>query len=106
MTGACLRVRGGGIEPPWLLTASTSTAEISPNIENYWGVERQKAPECSQKRRIVAACRHNSEGRLLAITELLRAMADEWDRGNDLWVLFARLLHLSELVRAHGQGSK
>jgi hypothetical protein len=54
-------VRGGGIEPPWLLTASTSTRQSPPDFNDLAELERQGTSESVPKRHILATCSQNSE---------------------------------------------
>ena len=98
-SGAPSLVRGGGIEPPWLLTASTSTAKTRLDSENSWGEERQETPFGGQKRPILAAGGQNSGQRIEVITQALEVTVSEWRCREDRWILFARLAHLMRLVR-------
>jgi hypothetical protein len=54
-------VRGGGLEPPWLLTASTSTRRNGPDSNDLEELERQETSESVSKRHILATCSQNSE---------------------------------------------
>jgi hypothetical protein len=54
-------VRGGGLEPPWLLTASTSSRHDGHDSNDLAGLERQETSESVPKRPILATCSQNSE---------------------------------------------
>jgi len=47
-------VRGGGLEPPWLLTASTSTRPDGQDSNDLAGLERQETSENVPERHILA----------------------------------------------------
>ena len=50
-----------GIEPPWLLTASTSTRQSPHDSNNLAELERQGTSESVPKRHILATCSQNAE---------------------------------------------
>jgi hypothetical protein len=54
-------VRGRGLEPLWLLTASTSTRNDGPDSNDLAELERQETSEGVPKRPILATCSQNSE---------------------------------------------
>jgi hypothetical protein len=54
-------VRRGGLEPPWLLTASTSTRQGPPDSNDLAELERQGTSESVRKRPILATCSQNFE---------------------------------------------
>jgi len=86
-------VRGGGIEPPWLLTASTSSEAERLNTEDSTGVERQDTPESALKRPIPVTCDRNS-GAGDRVAEQLAAVLDQWRRHRDHRQLRRALLGL------------
>jgi hypothetical protein len=55
-------VRGRGLEPRWLLTASTSSGAGPSNPKDFDGLERQEAPEGGPERRIPVTFDRNSGG--------------------------------------------
>jgi hypothetical protein len=54
-------VRGRGLEPLWLLTASTSTRNDAPDSNDLAELRRQETSESVPKRPILATCSQNSE---------------------------------------------
>jgi hypothetical protein len=55
-------VLGRGLEPRWLLTASTSSARAPSNPKDSVGLERQEATESGPERQIPVTCERNSGG--------------------------------------------
>jgi hypothetical protein len=80
MIRGLLPVRGGGIEPPWLLTASTSSEDSPSKDAISRGCERQETAESGRERRISAARSQNPEQADEAITEVLREAFEGWQR--------------------------
>ena len=96
-------LRGGGLEPPWLLTASTSNGIEGARPKDFAALERQQTSESGQKRLILAELGQNSVHRLeevrAAVTRALCAAAQRWDSGceaRELRVHLDRLLALLE----------
>jgi hypothetical protein len=57
-------VRGRGLEPRWLLTASTSKEGDPASPKDFARLERQKTSRTASERRIPVACDQNpGEGR-------------------------------------------
>jgi hypothetical protein len=54
-------VRRGGLEPPWLLTASTSIHNNPNDSNDFEELERQETSESVPERPILATCSQNSE---------------------------------------------
>jgi hypothetical protein len=84
-------VRGGGIEPPWLLTASTSTHAGASNDAISRGCERQATPEDGPARPVSAACSQNPPADEETIHRLLVAAVEGWVRQRDHDALRAAL---------------
>jgi hypothetical protein len=83
MIRGLLPVRGGGIEPPWLLTASTSNGDRARDDVISRGYDRQETAANGRERRISAACSQNDPEGDAVITEALREVIDGWERGRD-----------------------
>jgi hypothetical protein len=80
-------VRGGGIEPPWLLTASTSTLVDRPNGRVTAASERQQTPASVPERPILVSCDRNDGAQepgagdpLDPVSELLEKAVLGWRR--------------------------
>ena len=72
-----LSVRGGGLEPPWLLTASTSTRNDPPDSNDLAGLERQETSESVPKLHILAVHSQNSEA-ADPVAELIKDACRDW----------------------------
>jgi hypothetical protein len=83
MIRGLLPVRGGGIEPPWLLTASTSSEDGRKEDAISRGYERQETSESGSQRRISAVHSQNPGVDDEATTEVLRAACEGWERERD-----------------------
>jgi hypothetical protein len=75
-------VRGGGLEPPWLLTASTSTRNDPPDSNDLAGLERQETSESVPKRHILAVHSQNSEA-TDPVAELIKDACRDWAARHD-----------------------
>ena len=53
-------MRGGGLEPPWLLTASTSIQRDGPDFNDLAELERQETSASVPERHILATHSQNS----------------------------------------------
>ena len=87
-------VRGGGIEPPWLLTASTSNHAGASKDAISRTCERQQTSASAQERRISAACSQNPPDDDEDIDRLLSTALQTWRRGRDRAELRAYLFGL------------
>jgi hypothetical protein len=76
-------VRGGGIEPPWLLTASTSSEDRPSKDAISRGCERQETSESGCERRILPVHSQNPSLGDQAITGALRGACETWQREQD-----------------------
>jgi hypothetical protein len=56
-------VRGRGLEPRWLLTASTSNGERPPRGKDFAAFERQETSGSVPERHIPVTCDRNSGGK-------------------------------------------
>jgi hypothetical protein len=62
MTRGLPAVRGRGLEPRWLLTASTSSGAGPSSPKDSAGLERQETSGSGTERRIPVTCDRNSGG--------------------------------------------
>jgi hypothetical protein len=106
MIRGLLPVRGGGIEPPWLLTASTSNGERARDDVISRGYERQETAANGCERRISAACSQNDPEGDAVITEALREVIDGWERARDRSVLRRALFELLGVGASRGSGRR
>ena len=97
-------MRGGGLEPPWLLTASTSNGIGGQRPNDFAALRRQEAPELHQKRPILVQQHQNSERHpdtRIAVTRELKAALADWvngSSGHDLRLQLLRLLTILETL--------
>ena len=101
-------VRGGGLEPPWLLTASTSSRSDGPPSKDFAELERQETSGSGLKRPILATCSQNSGGAEVRtsgssesqdsgpdpVLVRLRSARENWEQRRDLRELRRALLDL------------
>ena len=67
-------VRGGGLEPPWLLTASTSIQRDGPDFNDLAELQRQETSGSVPERHILAGHSQNSE----AADPVAEGLVDAW----------------------------
>jgi len=98
-------VRGGGLEPPWLLTASTSKGIDAARANDFAALERQETSEFGQKRPILAELGQNSIHRVTTlragVTSAICEVLERWASGcpvREARVQLARLLAMLEAV--------
>lgn len=100
-------VRGGGqLEPPWLLTASTSNGIEGARPKDFAVLERQQTSESGQKRPILDQLGQNSVHSLeeahAAVARALCAALQRWDAGCEARDLRVHLVRLLALLEATG----
>jgi hypothetical protein len=90
-------VRGGGLEPPWLLTASTSTQE-GPSGPNVFAEKDRQETSANVSERQISAARSQNPLTDDEVTRALAAAQDAWVEDLDrvrlaraLFVLLRRL---------------
>ena len=90
-------MRGGGLEPPWLLTASTSSRKADHDSNDLAELERQETSESGPERPILATCSQNG-GKPDRIAEALEDARATWSRGRDQRELRKALLAVMGLL--------
>jgi hypothetical protein len=79
-------VRGRGLEPRWLLTASTSIEAGLRTANDSKDFERQETPESVPKRPIPVACDKNSGGGKASLSAVIDAITARLTEIQQIWV--------------------
>ena len=97
-------MRGEGLEPPWLLTASTSKGIAAARINDFAVLERQETSEFGQKRPILAELGQNSVHRVACVragvTSAICDVLERWANGCSLREARAQLVGLLAMLEA------
>ena len=97
-------VRGGGLEPPWLLTASTSNGIGGLRTNDFAALQRQETSILAPKRPILAQLGQNSEcvdaDTRMAIARALTAAIGRWTGSASARELRVQLLRILATLEA------
>ena len=94
-------MRGRGLEPRWLITASTSKEHRSEQSKDFARLERHETSVTAPERPIAVACDQNPEAQVPEHDEVVVALAaatDVWRDARDPQTLRRSLLELLRML--------